>query len=574
MNSMIREALPVKVTPRCWLVGIGLIILFAIIPWSPVWAARHALVVGNDSYRHVGRLQNARTDAKAVASALKSAGFEVKLALDQDRNQLNETLRNFRMTLVSGDEAVFYFAGHGVQISGANYLLPVDIRGDSEEQVKDDALLLQRVLDEFSEQRVSFTLILIDACRDNPFKLSGKHRNMATRGLVPTSVANGQIVVFSAGTGQKALDRLNNEDLSPNGLFTRVLLSEIVKPGISVDRVIKNVRKDVVRLAQSVGHDQVPAIYDQSIGEFFLVRESVSSKGPELSYSGNSAEKPQRKKLGQSFSDCDQCPEMVLLPSGAARIGSNDGDADERPVRELKVASFSIGKFEVTRGQFDAFVREAKYNAGDTCWTFEEGKSLDRHRSWLNPGFAQNSNHPVVCVNWKDAQAYVKWLRDKTGKPYRLPSEVEWEYVARAGSISSRYWGDDADQACSNANVMDAHAKKSLSGVTWQSHDCNDGVTATSSAGYFKPNAFGIYDMIGNAAEWVEDCWNPNYEDAPLSQTAWARGDCSRRVIRGGSWLDRPHHSRIANRDKLLLNSRMDTTGFRVVLSENGTKAD
>jgi uncharacterized caspase-like protein len=258
--------------------------LVAAIAFLPIaaQAARQALVIGNDSYTAITPLKNARADARAIAKALESAGFKVTLALDQDRSGMNASLRRFKTGLAGGDEAVFFYAGHGVQLGGANYLLPVDMKGEDEDQIKDDAVQLQRILDDFAEQKARFSLAIVDACRDNPFK--GKGRNFATRGLAPTSAASGQMIIFSAGAGQQALDRLGDADQSPNGLFTRLLLMEIDRDGQSIDRALKNVRAEVVRLAKSVGHEQVPAIYDQAIGDFYFRRTGASTTAsPNLS---------------------------------------------------------------------------------------------------------------------------------------------------------------------------------------------------------------------------------------------------------------------------------------------------
>ena len=146
--------------------------------------------------------------------------------------------------------------------------MPIDIGGQNEEETKDEGISLQRLLDDMTEKSAKFTLAMIDACRDNPFKSSG--RSVGGRGLAPTTAATGQMIVFSAGTGQQALDKLGPNDKSKNGLFTRVFVKEMQKAGVSVDRVVRNVRTEVVALAKSVGHDQVPAIYDQVVGEFYF----------------------------------------------------------------------------------------------------------------------------------------------------------------------------------------------------------------------------------------------------------------------------------------------------------------
>ena len=229
---------------------------------------RWALVIGNDSYSHVTPLKNARADARAIAKALKASGFTVTLKLDANEKALKEAVRTFKGQLGGGDVALFYFSGHGVQLGAANYLLPVDINGENQEQIKDEALSLQRVLDDLQEQKTKFSLAIIDACRDNPFK--GQGRAIGGRGLAPTTAATGQMVIYSAGTGQEALDRLSERDTSPNGLFTRIFLKEMQQPGVPVDRVLRNVREEVVKQAKNVGHEQVPALYDQVIREFYF----------------------------------------------------------------------------------------------------------------------------------------------------------------------------------------------------------------------------------------------------------------------------------------------------------------
>ena len=231
-------------------------------------ANRKALVIGNDTYKSVSKLLNAREDAKAIAASLSTVGYQVTLKLDLNEKEMKAALRAFSSQVQGGDEVLFFFAGHGVQLGAANYLLPIDIGGESEAQVKDEAIQLQRILDDMSEKKSKFTLAMIDACRDNPFKTTG--RAIGGRGMAPTTAATGQMVVFSAGTGQQALDRLGSNDKNKNGVFTRTFLKEMQKSGVSIDRIVKNVRNEVAGLAKSVGHEQVPAIYDQVLGDFYF----------------------------------------------------------------------------------------------------------------------------------------------------------------------------------------------------------------------------------------------------------------------------------------------------------------
>jgi len=238
-------------------------------PAKPVnYANRKALVIGNDLYTDVSPLNNAVADADAMTKALEVVGYKVFRYQNLNEKKFKQAIRDFRQQLSGGEEALFFYAGHGVQLNGANYLLPVDIKGENEDQVKDDAILLQKILDDLEDKKAKFALAVIDACRDNPFKSKG--RALGGRGLAPTTAATGQMVIFSAGFGQQALDRLGEGDKEKNGLFTRIFVKEMMKPGLSVDRVVRNVRNEVVRLARSVGHDQIPALYDQAIGEFYF----------------------------------------------------------------------------------------------------------------------------------------------------------------------------------------------------------------------------------------------------------------------------------------------------------------
>ena len=231
-------------------------------------ARRMALVIGNDSYEHVTPLHNARADARAIAATLKDDGFQVTFKQDLSQRAMKATLREFKALVGGGDDVVFYFSGHGVQFGGSNYLVPVDITAESEAQLVDDAVPLQRVLDDMSEQKVHFSLAIIDACRTNPFKSAG--RALGGRGLAAVTPATGQMVMYSAGAGQAALDRLSDADTNPNGVFTRVLIREMRKPGVPAGTVLKNVQGEVIEMARSINAEQVPALYDQSIGTFFF----------------------------------------------------------------------------------------------------------------------------------------------------------------------------------------------------------------------------------------------------------------------------------------------------------------
>ncbi len=242
---------------------------------TPAQAKRLALVIGNDTYQHADPLGNARADARAVADALKATNFKVTLKQDVGLQAMKEALRTFKNEVAGGDEVVFYYAGHGVQLEGNNYMIPVDTAGDSADQLKDDSVSLQRVLDDMQDQKARFTLAIIDACRDNPFK--GNGRALRTRGLAPVTAADGQAVLYSAGAGQEALDNLGPRDKDPNGVFTRVLIKEMKTPGLSFDQVIHDVRDQVVQLAKSVDHVQTPGYYSQFTGDFYFTAPGAAA---------------------------------------------------------------------------------------------------------------------------------------------------------------------------------------------------------------------------------------------------------------------------------------------------------
>jgi hypothetical protein len=235
------------------------------------FANRKALVIGNDSYKSIPKLSNARADARAIAEGLAQVGYAVTLKTDLTEKEMKSALRTFKLQVEAGDEVAIFYAGHGVQLENSNYLIPIDVAGDAAEQVKDEAIPLQRILDDMAERKAKLTLALVDACRDNPFKTAGRSIGQG-RGLAPTTAATGQMVVFSAGTGQQALDNLGPADKEQNGIFTRVFIRELAKPDRTVDAVVRQVRNEVVKIAKSVGHDQVPAIYDQVVGDFYFAR--------------------------------------------------------------------------------------------------------------------------------------------------------------------------------------------------------------------------------------------------------------------------------------------------------------
>ncbi|MEM6625114.1 MAG: formylglycine-generating enzyme family protein [Pseudomonadota bacterium] len=270
------------------------------------------------------------------------------------------------------------------------------------------------------------------------------------------------------------------------------------------------------------------------------------------------------------FRDCADCPEMLVVPPGAFLMGSPEDeegrDPDEGPQRDVRIDyPFAAARFETTLAEFQRFMKETGHAPAGGCVADSNGDGLlsdEPEANWSNTGFEQSDAQPAACVSWNDAQAYVHWLSRKTGETYRLLSEAEWEYAARAGTTSAYFWGSSADAGCAYMNGADATAKRSYPG--WTTVSCDDGYLNTSPVGSFNANAFGLYDMTGNVSEWTEDCWNESYSGAPINGSAWISGECSRRVLRGGSWSGYPRSLRSALRGWNSTSDRYDHVGFRV----------
>ncbi len=271
-----------------------------------------------------------------------------------------------------------------------------------------------------------------------------------------------------------------------------------------------------------------PSIY---IGVLILVSLSLWSQQD----SGDSIPSP-----GETFQDCAECPKMVVVPSGSFKMGSparERGPSDERPLHSVRIDyRFAVGVYEVIFDEWYACVD------GGGCGSYVPDIPDD---SW------DRENRPVINVSWEDAQSYVRWLSARTGQSYRLLSESEWEYVARAGTETVYSWGDSVGVNRANCDGC---------GSQWDNEK-------TAPVGSFKANGWGLHDMHGNVMEWVQDCWNNSYRGAPIDGSAWESGDCSYRVLRGGSWSFSLRWLRSANRGKDATEHRGKYKGFRVARS-------
>lgn len=262
---------------------------------------------------------------------------------------------------------------------------------------------------------------------------------------------------------------------------------------------------------------------------------------------------------------------MAVAPAGAFVMGAPENEAgrfpEEGPQHDLRIAAFAISQAPITRGEYAAFVRATNRPDSAACALMDnEGNwRATPGLSWRNPGFEQTDDHPVVCVSWDDAQAYAAWLSTRTGRTYRLPSEAEFEYAARAGATTTFPWGDEAGDVCAHANGFDLAAKRNH--PDWNSLECDDGFAFTAPVRAFPANAFGLYGMTGNVFQWTQDCFYDSYAGAPADGSAWTSGDCSVRAIRGGSWLNGARGLRAAMRDRDPQHSPYANIGIRVARS-------
>ena len=603
------------------------LVIFGVAASAAAAESRVALVIGNSAYED-SPLANPANDARLMAETLRGLGFDVIERTDADQKQMKLAIFELGDRLeAAGRDAVglFYYAGHGVQVDGENYLIPLGAAISKERHVAIEAVGANWVLGqmEFAGNRVNF--VILDACRNNPLTRGFRSQ---VRGLAKMNAPTGSLVAYSTGPGDVAAD-----GESANSPYTRALAQAMQLPGLPAEKVFKLVR-DAVR--EETGGEQTPWEESSMTGADFyfnidvsvtvattdptatdteaterLFWESIKDSADPASFEVYLAEYPNGKfaalarlrivqlgetqtaavvppptpssqaaepavgvypktyQPGDTFMDCDTCPEMVVIPKGAFTMGSPSSEvgrwANEGPVHRVQLRSFALGKYEVTRGQFDAFVRDTGYSAGGDCYVDKGGGEFGKlaSKNWRDPNYAQTDQDPAVCISWEYANAYIEWLAWQTGKPYRLPSESEWEYAARAGTTTARHWGDDPDEACASANVFD-RTSKSKNGYDWAHHDCTDDHAHTAPVGNFRPNGFGLYDMLGNAWEWVEDCWNGSYSGAPSDGSAWSTGECGERVLRGGSWDHVPKFVRAAYRGKSGTGYRDFDYGFRI----------
>ena len=522
---------------------IAFLLLVAMLATTPVAQAdkRVALVVGNSAYQHAGRLTNPANDAADVAAALKKLGFQVIEGFDLDKAAFDRKVRDFAGALKGAEAGVLFYAGHGMQVAGENYLVPIDAKAEDATALEFEMLRIA-MIHRIMEQQTNTNILFLDACRDNPLARN-LARGMGTRsadigsGLARIESGVGTLISFSTQPGNVALDGTGR-----NSPFAGALVKQLTSSTDDLGAMLITVRNDVMKETQ---RKQVPWENSALTGRFYfnkagpamepVKRVSLSSSPKPLT-----ADEERSLKPGDTFKECDQCPEMVVLPAGEFTMGSPAGEEgrfdNEGPQRKVTIGkTFAVGKFEVTFAEWDACVAAAgcKHKPNDRGWG--RGK------------------RPAINVSWDDiTKDYLPWLARKTGRTYRLLTEAEWEYAARAGTTTPFSTGKAITVEQANFfSATDTYRKETI------------------EVGALPANAFGLHDMHGNVWEWVQDCFKEGYAGAPSDSSAAADAAGCTRVLRGGAWSNEARSLRSASRHRNPPYLSNPDFGFRLARTLN-----
>jgi formylglycine-generating enzyme required for sulfatase activity len=584
-------------------------LLVLLIPSVTQAEGRFALLIGNQAYNpKVGPLKNPHDDIALVGAALRSIGFAVTEVRDADYRSMDAAIKRHAATVRregQGTISLFYYSGHGAADADTktNYLIPVDVADADDADLWNYSLNLNNIVEGLRAQAPAAThYVVFDACRNELNLIRKGKKALTDKGFVPLAYTPGVMVAYATAPGQTAAD--SGGGGGPNA---KALADEIVKPGIEAMTMFRRV---ALRVNREMGQDPwmsastLPEVYfagaptaggnaaptgetaeaweaaretsDPAVLEAFIsrfkdsfyadlprsrlkqlkdaraamaapsappspARPSASCDGIEITVGQSELRcfKPGAGKT-EHFKDCPACPEMVVVPAGTFTMGS-PADEPQRETGEDQVrvtisAPFAVGKYAVTFDEWDACVAEGGcngYKPGDEGWG--RGK------------------HPVINVSWDDAKTYTAWLARKSGKTYRLLSEAEREYVTRAGTTTQFWWG---------FSITPTQARYTIILIPSGFEGADRMRTAPVDS--FEGNPWGLYNVHGNVSEWTEDCWNDSNARNPGDGSARTTGDCSRRVVRGGSWLFPPLSLRSANRASESSSNRSRLQGFRM----------
>ena len=517
------------------------IVLIGVTRADSAYAKRVALLIANQNYAaEVGRLKTPASDVRLIAKSLEEIGFarsDIRIVTEADRAAMLDALvEHARALKAAGPEAVglIYYSGHGVanKLNRQNYLIPVDVE-KLDADMWNKSVPITRIASTLAHMAKDVAHFLVfDACRPLP--------NIPANGgdgCIPLTARHGMLIAFSTEPGQTVSDAA-----SDSSVYAKALAVELVKPNLDHFTMFKNVSEAVHTRFKS----QSPWTRDGLRRRHYFGGKTTASldggqvplapaeRGPEVSAS---------TPPGTRFRDCSVCPEMVVVPAGSFTMGSPEAEpgskANEGPQQEVTIKTpLAVGRFEVMFSEWDACVAEwgCTHRPDDERWG--------------------RGRRPVVNVSWHDIKnQFLPWLSKKTGATYRLLSEAEWEYVARAGSTSPFWWGKAISP--NQANYDGSHVYEGGG-----SKGEYRGRTVLVDS--FKPNPWGLYNVHGNVWEWTEDCWNDSHRGNPGDGRARETGICSRRVVRGGALFLAPRTLRSAHRFWLSSDIRYNDYGFRI----------
>ena len=532
-----------------------------------------ALVIANGAYPDAP-LQNPVVDAGLVGESLKRIGFAVTVKTNVDLDGFEQALSDFAAASKGADVALFYFAGHGFSVAADGIQQNLLMTTSSNFQAKSEIALRQggEPLDHVEETvigRARATLIFIDACRNVPVLA---HRGIGSRGFAPIdpSSAEGAYVVLSTRQGKTAEDG----EAGQGSPFARAVAATLPTAGLRIEDAAARIRKKV---REETSDAQDPDVVRSDLPEGGVVLMGGGSPPPAVASleapppADSPSAVPQTPapvpaaeppaapvsvgpppKIaandagGEVFKECDECPDMVVVPAGKSMLGSPPGESGRQTFESaphlVEIAKpFAVGRYAVTFAQWDA------------CYA--EGACGHRRLGDLDFG---RGKRPAIFATWAEAQLYVQWLKRQTGQPYRLLSEAEWEYAARGCR----------NLKCAYAPFWFGAIKPEL--AVYDSRRSYDGSPKADPRLKTEPvdsgpaNPFGLYNMLGNVRQWTQDCWNPAPSAVASNGAPVLSGDCSARATRGGSWADEPSKLRAASRDYESVDEGSERIGFRV----------
>jgi len=537
---------------------------------------KQALIIGNSAYSSAP-LQNPANDATAMDAALRKLGFEVRTLRNLDLPHMEAAIDKFTAGLSSGSLAFFYYSGHGIQVNYSNYLLPVDFAASSEIDVKYKAYPATRVQEKMEASGARLRVLVLDACRNNPFRF----RRDALGGLTSMPVnAEGTLIAFATGDGNTADDNR----AEANGLYTKYLIPALQTPGLALREAFQKAKEDVFVAS---GKAQNPSIYENIVGAYYLVSgppnpavrvdaaaetwalikdstspedfESFAATYPNSDLAGGARIRAaQLRRASAAPAPRLEAPELppgtqagsakvnpvdgqryLWIPPGTFMMGCSPGDSEcedvEKPAHEVTLTrGFWMGQTSVTVGAWKRYAQAT-------------GKAMppEKWRSWKVNAAAGNDSLPVVAVTWDEAASYCGWAG------MRLPTEAEWEWAARAGTAGARYgnldeiawYGDNSgrkriDSTAISSTGEDSHGERLY-------HNNGNGL---KPVGQKLPNAYGLYDMLGNVLQWMAGWYQEDYYQVSDKQDPSGPPDGESRALRGGAWASDPGGVRVSYR--------------------------